>query len=347
MALISIIVPCYNVENYIDRCMDSLARQTIGIDNLEIILVNDASTDNTLVKLQQWEEHFPNSVLIITYDENIRQGGARNVGLQYASSNYIGFVDSDDWIECDMYETLYSFAVQKDYDVVKCKYIRDKGTGVDTIPNGQSENQEYEFSQRAGFYSQNIQKVGNVGSYGGIWSGLYKKSLIIENNLFFPEKIAYEDNYWSSILSLYQKNLYIVDRVLYHYFVNEQSTVLTRNAMHHLDRMDIELAILETYKELGAFDVFYHELEKNFIQKFYLNTLYILFTRFDYLPDIINTMLETVAGYFPDCKSHLDLTQYSARQRMLLELLDKQDPLTAEEQLMIKYRYLEAMVKDK
>lgn len=88
MALISIIVPCYNVENYIDRCVSSLVSQTIGIENLEIILVNDASRDNTLFKLYEWEKKYPDSIMVITYDENIRQGGARNVGLSYATSDY-------------------------------------------------------------------------------------------------------------------------------------------------------------------------------------------------------------------------------------------------------------------
>ncbi len=65
--MISVIVPCYNVENYIDRCMNSLISQTIGLDDLEIILVNDASTDGTLSLLQEWEKEYPDNIMVITY----------------------------------------------------------------------------------------------------------------------------------------------------------------------------------------------------------------------------------------------------------------------------------------
>ena len=85
MAEISIIIPCYNVEEYIDRCLESVVAQTIGLDMLEIIVINDASTDNTLNKLYQWERRFPQNIMEITYEENQRKGGARNIRLEYAT----------------------------------------------------------------------------------------------------------------------------------------------------------------------------------------------------------------------------------------------------------------------
>jgi glycosyltransferase involved in cell wall biosynthesis len=83
--------------------------QTIGLEHLEVIAVNDASTDRTLEKLYQWERRFPENIMVITYEKNIRQGGARNIGLQYASGEYIGFVDADDWIDSAMYQKLFIF----------------------------------------------------------------------------------------------------------------------------------------------------------------------------------------------------------------------------------------------
>jgi glycosyltransferase involved in cell wall biosynthesis len=109
MFKISVIIPCYNVEAYIDRCLESVMSQTIGLEHLEVIAVNDASTDRTLEKLYQWERRFPENIMVITYEKNIRQGGARNIGLQYASGEYIGFVDADDWIDSAMYQKLFIF----------------------------------------------------------------------------------------------------------------------------------------------------------------------------------------------------------------------------------------------
>lgn len=125
--MISVIVPCYNVEKYIDRCLDSLVSQTVGQDKLEIILVNDASTDNTLSLLEKWESRYPDNIMVVTYDTNIRQGGARNVGLSYAQGEYIGFVDSDDWIEPRMYELLLKGIEESGCDISRCKYLRDNG----------------------------------------------------------------------------------------------------------------------------------------------------------------------------------------------------------------------------
>lgn len=342
-ALISVIIPCYNVEAYIDRCMESLVQQTIGVERLELILVNDASTDGTLDKLQKWESLYPDSVKVITYDTNIRQGGARNVGLNYATADYIGYVDSDDWVERDMYETLYHYAMQGNYDMVKGKFIRDKGTGAVRLNQKPRVDSQYEFEKIGSFYRMNITEYGNNGEYGAICTGIYKKSILIDNHIFFPEGIAYEDNYWGMIMKLYIKNLYIVDRVVYHYFCNINSTVTSKNALHQLDRLDIELRVLETYKELGAFDLFYYDLEKNFIQMFYLNTLFIVFTRFDYLPDIMNMMIETVKTIFPDYKKRLNIEAFNSRQQMLLSLLELNRPLGIEEQMKVKSDYLESL----
>jgi len=107
-----------------------LVNQTIGIEHLQIILVNDASTDMTYEHMLKWEKKYPDSIMVVTYEENLRQGGARNVGMQYASAGYIGFVDSDDWVELDMYELLYDIISKEDYDVVRGKTIYNLGSTI-------------------------------------------------------------------------------------------------------------------------------------------------------------------------------------------------------------------------
>ena len=337
--LISAIVPCYNVAGLVDRCIRSIVDQTIGLESIEIILVNDASTDDTLERLLAWERRYPKQIMVITYEENLRQGGARNIGICYASSDYVSFIDADDWIEPDMFETLYDRSNEGHFDVVKGKHIRKTVLEKSYSSNSFRDDQIKQFEKRGSFYGGDIGFVGNNGEFGRT-DGLYKRKLIIDNDIWFPEKTAYEDNYWSMILRLYIKNMYIVDKVLYHYMINEVSTTTAKNASHHLDRMYVEVAVIEEYKKRGAYEYFKPELCRNFIQMFYLNTLYILFTRFDCIPDIFGYMKDMVNKYAPDYKDYLDVDNLTPREKQLLRLLDIEGEVTVEMMERIRKAYL-------
>lgn len=343
MYKISVIIPCYNVESYIDRCLESLMNQTIGLEHMEVIVVNDASTDKTLEKLYQWEQKFPENIMVITYEKNIRQGGARNVGLQYATGEYIGFVGADDWIEDNMYQELYEKMSWGNYDVVKCKFIREHYKGELPLKEQERKDVEYKFTPNQGICYGQVTACGNRGEYGSICAGIYKKELLTGHNFQFPEGIAYEDNYWESILKLYVKSMYIVDEVLYHYFINPVSTVMEADAAHHLERLDIELMKVEELKKRGALKTYYHEIEWEFIQKFYLNTWYIIFTRFSYVPDIFNEMKNQIVRLFPNYRKNPYLSQANLREQQLLRLLEMNHNFTVEELERIKMLYLASM----
>lgn len=316
--LISVIVPCYNVEKYIDRCIRSLVRQTIGIKKLKLIFVDDASEDNTWNKLKVWERRFPDSIVLISLPENIRQGGARNEGLKYADTQYIGFVDADDWIEETMYQKLYAKADEYSCDVVCCQYIRDHGCtdfpkrleGEDRYIKIENEEDRRQFMIAKGF--------------GVTCSRLLKRSLIEESKVRFPEKVAYEDNYFMSIINMYAKYYYVMQDVLYHYFINMESTILKKNSLHHLDRIKIELMKINTYKELGVFYTYKNEFEFNFIRLYYLNTMNILLLRFDNFPDhIYEELKNTVLSLFPDYKNNPYLNKFHEMELALLGTIEK------------------------
>lgn len=345
MIEVSVIVPCYNVQEQIDRCMESLVSQTIGICNMEIILVNDASTDGTLEKLKDWEKRFPESILVITYDENIRQGGARNIGIQYARGKYIGFVDADDWVEQDMYETLLQPIKAMEYDAVKGKFVCETSKNANAANSSAARRDiVYHFEQRNGYYAGEISDVGNVGQYGLIMTGIYRRAMICENKLFFPEGTAYEDNYWDAILKLYVKNLYIADKIVYHYIYNDNSTTTARNG-RHLERLPIEVAILEAYRERGMFEIYHDKLEMDFIQRYYLNTMYLIFTRCDDIPDVFKQMKTTIYRYFPDFEKNEGLKRLGIREQALIQLLKVPGVLSREELWKFKNHYLETFKK--
>ncbi len=125
MEKISVIIPCYNVVSYIDRCLSSVMEQSIGLENVEVICVDDASVDNTVEKLLVWEQTYPDSIIVVKSGKNGRQGTARNIGLTYASGDWVAFIDSDDWIEPDYLERLYEKADIKALDMGCCEAVRE------------------------------------------------------------------------------------------------------------------------------------------------------------------------------------------------------------------------------
>lgn len=125
MKKISVIIPCYNVAAYIDRCLMSIEAQTMGMEELEIICIDDASADSTWVHLRKWEQMYPENILLIQQKVNRRQGAARNLGVRYASADWIAFVDADDWLEPDYLEQLYGPAIKYECDIVSCEILQD------------------------------------------------------------------------------------------------------------------------------------------------------------------------------------------------------------------------------
>ena len=119
---ISVIVPCYRVENYIDRCLDSLKTQTYGMENLEIILIDDASEDDTRRRLLQFEEEHSENVLVIVCEDNAGPGTTRNLGLNYATGEYIAFVDADDIVDKSMFERMHGVMKEFGVDMAECGY---------------------------------------------------------------------------------------------------------------------------------------------------------------------------------------------------------------------------------
>ena len=331
--LISVIIPCYNVEKFIDRCMSSLINQTIGLHCLEVIVVNDASTDHTLDKLKEYENSYTEDILIVDLPENIKQGGARNIGLQYSTTDYIGFVDSDDWIEPTMYEHLYEKAIKYDCDLVSCKFKRVYEEGSPMGRTGKDDQLYFIETE------QDRKRFIIDGLEGGIWCNLYKKSTILENELMFPERITYEDNLWLPVLLLYVNRVYILEEYLYHYFVNMQSTILSKNSFHHLDRLMIELMKLEEYKKREVLEKYYREFEYLFLKMYFINTLNILFTRFDRFPEgIFELMQEGVTKNFSDYENNPYLECMNNTELYFLSLVSIKLNLEQIEILGDKYR---------
>ena len=301
MRLVSIIVPCYNVEKYVRRCIDSIFNQTIDFDNIELILVDDSSADRTLEILHEYEQLYSDNIIVIECEKNGRQGTARNIGLQYATGKYIGFVDSDEWIEPDMYEHMYLVAEEHSVDVVFCRHTRDK----EYVLNNSLRTEKKDsliwintLDERKKFMVSDIIGVG-------VWDKLYKRELIFDNNIVFPEGVAYKDILFGAMIYLYAEKIYILEENLYHYFVNMQSTVLTMNQLHGDDLEKVNLMKLEEYKYRGFYDEYYDEIEFDMLCTYYLAMFKLLCLRFDeFQCDKFNDIKRKITYLFPNICSN-------------------------------------------
>lgn len=316
---ISVIVPCYNVEKYIDRCIRSLVNQSIGIGNLELIFVDDASTDNTLLKLQEWEEKYPDVIMLVVCEQNGRQGKARNIGFGYASAPYISYVDADDWVALDMFEKMYRKMLETQAELIVCQAGRDRGNGqlcmIDSYQGPVNELQQVQSDT-------DRHRLLQVGLCSGVWGKLYKKSFLSENNIIFPEYVTYEDNYFGRLVLFCVKSFVVLDGVYYHYFLNRQSTVSAKNSSHHFDRLQVEVWTWEELVGRGFDEEFSEEIEQAFLKNYYIGTLHILFTRFMELPyDLLDEMQEEVWKRYPDCLQDSVYKKMDEIDRILMSTL--------------------------
>ncbi|WP_052467144.1 glycosyltransferase [Psychroserpens damuponensis] len=178
---ISVIVPVYNVENYLKVCIDSITNQSYT--NLEIILINDGSIDKSGEICDQYAHN--DSRIIVRHQENKGQSSARNIGLTLATGDYIGFVDSDDWIELDMYKTMMQIGLNHQLDIIECD--------INVSRNGENTNFKKPGILKLENTSQAVERILKSTQFS-VCTKLFKKS-IIGNSRFLLNKTS-EDAYF-------------------------------------------------------------------------------------------------------------------------------------------------------
>lgn len=265
---LSIIVPVYNMVagNKLQFCLDSLVNQTIT--DYEIIAVDDASTDNSKEVLMEYQRQYPHIFKVLAHEVNKRQGGAKNTGLRAASGEWIGFIDSDDWISPDYYEKLLKKAQETGADMVGCDYslVHEHTFEVGKIVQNNS-------IEQTGILDEEKHKK-LIMRFGSMVIKIYKHQVIKENHLEFPEGIFYEDNCAGPIWSLYFTHFERVEEPLYYYFQHDTSTVHTITETRCRDRMTAGTLMLQEMKDRGALEKYKREVEFRFTELFYLITLF-------------------------------------------------------------------------
>lgn len=265
---LSVIVPVYNMaaEGKLQFCLDSLVNQTIS--NYEIIAVDDASTDNSLEILQEYAGKYPEKVRVLAHEVNKRQGGAKNTGLKAATGHWVGFIDSDDWVTPDYYEKLLLRAEETGADMVGCDYnlVHSHTFEVGQVVQNNS-------SEQTGVLDR--ERHGKlIMRSGSMVIKIYKRQIIEENHLDFPEGIFYEDNCAGPVWSLYFTHFERVEEPLYYYYQHQTSTVHHVSEEKCRDRMKAAQLMLQQCRERGFLEEYYPQIQYRFTELYYAVTLF-------------------------------------------------------------------------
>ncbi|GEK91063.1 glycosyltransferase family 2 protein [Alkalibacterium kapii] len=257
--LVSIIVPTYNVERYVEECIDSLLAQTYK--NTEIIVLDDASTDATTYLLKQYTEE----IILIENEKNEGQGARRNQGLEIAQGKYIYFMDADDWLEKDALEECVQLA-----EATQAELVRFNGLafyeGDQTLVN---EN-NYDFSgtlkSKKLYTGEEALQKNRKAFTPSPCLYLVNKDLIDENNLSFIEGVLHEDEYFTTILFANTQRMTYLNQNFFHRRYRTASTMTAHTKQHKLKSFNSYIKVFKALEEEYAKQK-YSEMQKQFIKR--------------------------------------------------------------------------------
>lgn len=261
MSKVSVIIPVYGVEKYIERCVRSLFEQTL--DDIEYLFIDDCTPDRSIDILKQVLEEYPHrkcQVVIHRMEQNSGQAKVREWGMRNATGEYVIHCDSDDWVAMDMYRLMYDEAKRIDADIVMCGY---------KVTDGQTVFSEY--------YHQQIDKTKLVSSLltlheaWSVWNKMCKRTLY-DNDIVYPSLAMGEDMVLTTQLVLRAQRIGIIDKALYNYFYNPNSITKIRSESsrykHWKDSVENAKTVISIFQTKGLEDKYANELGYlKFLQK--------------------------------------------------------------------------------
>ena len=305
MIKVSVIVPVYNVEKYLEKCLDSLSCQTLK--EIEVIIVNDGSPDNSQSIIDKYVKKYSNF-----HGYKKPNGGlssARNYGIKYTKGEYIAFLDSDDYVTSDMYLKMYEKAISNDFDMVVCdvNYVED-----DKVISVATSNIKNDTS--------NIKKtMKNI--YPAAWNKIFKKELLVSNDVYFKEGVWFEDVEFIYRLLPYVKNIGVVHEPFNQYVQRPGSITNTVNKKIY-DYVYNMNGIIDFFKERKIYDEYKKELEYSYVRYVYA-TFVKSILRYDYKDYMegVNFAITSVKEHFP--KYRRNSYFYSSFKGIYLVLFSK------------------------
>lgn len=243
MIAVSVVIPVYNSEKYLKKCIDSLLEQTLK--NFEIVIVNDGSQDGSQEIIQSYMENYPGMFKVLT-TENGGQGRARNLGIQMTTGEYISFVDSDDYVSAEMLQEMYNKAKSENADLVTCNYsyVDEKGKEKLMIPKVPK-------NQRDMFIDPDVSPCNKI----------YRGRILRNSGVKFPEGYFYEDTAYYFMLIPYMKNISTVQKSFYYYVLHGDSSVHGMQGERVKHIFPVMNSMVQYYKEKGMYERYRDEIE--------------------------------------------------------------------------------------
>jgi len=305
---LSIIVPVYGVEKYIDKCLNSLVKQSLK--EIEIIVVNDGTKDNSQKIIDKYVKKYPDKIKSYI-KENGGQGSARNYGLKKTTGEYIGYVDSDDFVEKDMYKKLYNKAKENNYDIVVC--------------GNYNVSEDYQNKNIDAFINNYNTDLENI-FFGkmAVWNKIYKRDILIKNKLEFKEKVWYEDLAFTLKAIMNSNTFAFIDEPLYDYLIREGSTMNNSNVQRNLEILDAFNDIL-SYIQHNKKEEYFSKIEFLAIDHIYISAIVrVLKAEADdkVKRETINKLIDYMNKKFPNYKNNKYINTLSKNRKIIYKLIN-------------------------
>lgn len=304
MCKVSVIVPVYNVEEYLDQCLDSLVHQTLR--EIEILVINDGTQDNSQAIIDRYVKRYPQ--IIKSYQkENGGLSSARNFGLTRAVGEYIAFVDSDDFVDVNMYEHMYQKAKEQDFDLVVCDFNELRKHTV--LPCSCKINDD--------LLSHDAVKKAMIDFYPSAWNKLYRKRLLDHTHITFKEGVWFEDVEFIYRLLPYVDTIGVVHEPFYQYLIRTGSITATSDVRiyHYIDNWN---GIVEYYHKHGIYEEYREILEYCYVR--YLFATFVKAAakmRFNDFKIAVVSAKENVSKNFPNYRKNRYLKKKSFKNLYL------------------------------
>ncbi|UVI31522.1 glycosyltransferase family 2 protein [Paenibacillus spongiae] len=251
---ISIIVPIFNMESYLHRCLTSLTSQSM--DDIQIIAVNDGSTDSSLQIVRQFAEN--DDRIIVIHQENGGVSSARNAGIRAAEGEFIGFVDPDDWIDTTMYEDMYKEAIRHEVDIVMCSYIREFGSHaiekkypVADLVCYRGEEVRNEMVRRlVGPINDEVANPELLDAWGTVWSKIFRAEIIKNNEITFVDLHligSNEDSLFNIHAFYYATSFVFMNKPYYHYWKANTGSITSRHNPNLMNQFLVLYTLIESF----------------------------------------------------------------------------------------------------